>query len=244
MRKNLLVLTKHYQWLMLPFLHLYGKYWGEPLVCYTDQPLDVELPDWCKWKQVPCYSGDVWPWQFWWGNGMLSILAEIDELMISLFLPDYWIGTPVPLNQVNTVARYMLKCGNVIRTNLQMNTCLDQHGKFRESFQGLEIVYATPGCIHCGQQAGSALGVALWDKDKLSKLLQPHWSPWGLEKLGTERMLQEFKDWIAVGTRPALVKRVNAVNQSMPTAVVLKGLAKEDQETIRQWIPARYEIIT
>lgn len=244
MRKNLLVLTKAYQWLVQPFLYLYGKYWGEPLTCYTDQPMDVDLPDWCEWRRVPCYSEGSWPWQFWWGNGILSILAEVDEPMVSLFLPDYWVGMPVPLNQINAVARYMLKCGNIIKTNLQLDTYLDQYGQFRESYQGLEFTYVTPGCIHCGLEAGTALGVALWDREKLAKLLQPHWSPWGLEKLGTERMLQEFKDWVAIGTRPALVKRVNAVNQSMPTAVVLKGLAKEDQEIVRQWIPARYEIIT
>lgn len=243
MRKNLLVLTKAFQWLVQPFLYLYEKYWGEPLVCYTDQPLDVDLPNWCEWKCVPCYSEGSWPWQFWWGNGMLSILAEIDEPLVSLFLPDYWIGTSVQLNQVNSVARYILKCGNIVKTNLQMDTCLDQYGKFRESYQGLEIISAIPGCIHCGLEAGTALGVALWDRDKLARILKPHWSPWGLEKLGTERMLQEFKDWVAVGTRPGLVKRVNAVAQGVPETVTLSGLTREDQETVRQWIPGQYKII-
>lgn len=245
MRRNLLVLTKQYQWLVPPFLYLFHKHWGrdEKLLVCSDQPLDVDLPAWVEWRRVPCYSEGSWPWQFWWGNGMQSILAEIDEPVVCLFLPDYWLASSVSSKTLDDLAQYVVRCGNVLRVGLQFRQCRDAHGKFREVYRGLEIVAVTPGCVHCGTDAGAGLGVAMWDRAKLLDLLEPHWSPWALEKLGSEKMWREHRDWVSIGVAGGVVRRVNAVDQHTPTEVDLRGLDELDQGEVKRWIPERYEII-
>lgn len=237
------MLTKDYEWLVPPFLYLFEKYWGrEPLLVSTDRPLSVDLPAWCDWMQVPAYTEGIWPWQFWWGNGMRSILAEIDEPVVALFLPDYWITEPVK-SGVDTLAEYMLRCGNIIRANLQDDTCLIVYGKFRESFKELEIITATPGCVHCGLQAGTSMGAALWDQKKLFDLLEPHWSPWALEVIGSEKMWRIHPDWVSVGTNPALVQRANVLSKSEPRNLDLRLLADEDYREVQKWVPPGYRIL-
>ena len=244
MKQNLLVLTKDYEWLVPSFLYLFEKYWGqEPLLISSDKPLSVSLPEWCEWLQVPAYAEGIWSWQFWFGNGLRSILAEIDEPVVALFLPDYWICKPVDSTAVNTLTEYILRCGNIIRVNLQDDTCLKTYGKFRESYKGLEIIAATPGCIHCGLEAGTAMGVDLWDRHKLFDLLEPHWSPWALETIGSQKMWRVYPDWVSVGTRPSLVWRANVLSKFHPRLIDLRKLPEEDYEEVKSWLPSGYQVL-
>jgi len=242
--------THEYQWALGPFGHLFAKYWGDETVTYVGDRLAGPLPDNIEFMRVPCYSEGVWPWRHWFGNGVRETLKILGEDLAAIFLPDDWIRRPVQSDVVDAMARHMLEAGNVVRGNLADDTNLEGHSRTVATREEIEIVVCDD-VHHCGNEAGTALSPALWDRKKLIDILEPHWGLWATEKLGTEKMARKYPDWISVGTRPAALGRVNSIRDGQrrqahgepPKRVWVEGLSEEDRRAVRAMIPGKYDIV-
>lgn len=242
--------THEYQWALWPFAHLFGKYWGGQTVTYVGDRLAGDLPDNVEFMQVPCYTEGEWPWKHWFGNGVKESLRTFDDDVIAMFLPDHWIVEPVKMDVVKAMADYMRESRNALRGNLPNDTNLEGHGRIIAIRGEVEIIVCHD-IHHCGKEAGTAMSPALWNREHLMELLEPHWGLWATEKLGTEKMQRERPYWVSVGTRPSALSRTNAIrdgkkNQMQGVAskeVWLQELSEEDRQVIREMIPSGYDVI-
>ncbi len=236
--------THEYQWALRPFGHLFAKYWGSQAVTYVGDRLEGPLPDNVEFMRVPCYAEGVWPWNHWFGNGVKATLEALRGDIVAVFLPDHWLARPVDLETVSALAGYMRAEHNVVRGNLSDGTALDAHGKVVAMHDGVSIV-ACADRRHCGCESGTALSPALWNRELFARILEPHWSLWGTEKLGTEKMHRDHPSWLSVGTRPAALKRVNGLRAhgGRVRAAWLEGLSDEDREAVRRTVPHGIDIV-
>ena len=241
--------THEYQWALWPFAALFQKYWGDDPVTYVGDRLEGPLPDNLEFVQVPAYGEGIWPWDEWFGNGLRSILENVgQDPVVALFLPDHWLCAKVNKRKVQGLEAYVLR-HPTLRANLAAGTCLDQHGEVLRTWYGMEIVSVPPWDIHCGQSGGVTLAPALWDRELLLKLLEPSWSLWGAEKLGTEKFAREgtqgrqYPEVRSIGTRPAILKRAHGMYHAQPRTVFVEDLGEEDRETVRRYLAAGWKAV-
>jgi len=229
---DIIVLGTHeYQWALWPFAELFQKHWGDDPVTYVGDHLDGPLPDNLEFVQVPAYSEGVWNWQHWFGAGLMSILENVGtDPVVALFLPDHWLCQRVNRRHLQGLEAYVLR-HPTLRANLAAGTCLEGHGEVLRQWYGMEIVSVPPWDIHCGQSGGLTFAPALWDREHLLKILEPGWSLWGAEQVGTQRFAErgipgvgKYPDVRSIGTRPAILKRAHGMYHGQPRTVFVEDL--------------------
>ena len=237
--------THEYQWALWPFATFFQKYWGDQVVTWVGDRVLGPVPDNLEFVQVPAYKEGVWPWEHWFVNGLRSILENVgDSPIVALFLPDHWICKKVNKRQALGLERYMLQ-HPTLRGNLADDTCLNQHGEVLRKWYGMDIVSVAPDDPHCGFCGGITFAPALWDRKRLFDLLDPGWSLWQAEKVGTEKFAQSglYPEVRSVGTRPGILRRAHAMYHAQPRTAFLEGLCEEDRETVRRWLPAGWRTV-
>lgn len=225
--------THEYQWALRPFAHLFARYWGGDPLLYVGDRLNGPLPDNVEFMQVPAYREGIWNWGDCFSNGLRSAFEVLGEPIIALFLPDHWIVADVDRAAVGAMVEFM-QGRKVLRGNLAANTSLDHYHRVLTNVDGVDIVVC-PDVHHCGLEAGTAMSPALWNREMLIRLLEPHWSLWDTEVLGSQKMQRHFKDWISMGTFPAAFGRINGLRRGRE--VYLDGLAQDDKAIVREMIP-------
>ena len=232
--------THQYQWALWPFAALFERYWGPGTVTYCGDHLVGDLPPNLEFVQVPAYKMGEWPWQHWFGNGLRSYLETVDDPIVALFLPDHWLKDPVDAELVMALHDYMLSHDDVVRGNLTAGTALEAHGKPVGKQAGIQIIGVPPTHPHASLDGGATFCPSLWNRELLVDLLEPDWSLWDCERLGTRKMAKEGLR--AVGTRPAALRRVPGLNRSQPRLVSLDGLRGEDWVLVRRHLPDGWRV--
>jgi hypothetical protein len=223
---------------LTPFAALFEKYWGPQTVAYYGDRQEGDLPANVEFRRVPCYSEGVWPWQHWFGNGLRSIMDDLTAFLVAIFLPDHWLTEPVDREGVTKLARWMDRRGNVLRGNLTRGTCLEEHGRYQGTEDGLEIVSIPPTDIHCGLMGGLTFAPAIWNRALLRDVLEPNWTLHACERVGTQRFgVKWYPDIFCVGTRPGLLSRAHGLGHARPKVASLEGLAEEDREIVKRSLP-------
>ena len=98
---NIIVIgTQRYNWALQPMNYLLEKYWGIEAIHWGDKDSGF-MP----FKRVPAYADGEWPWDHWFGNGLLSILDALSSEVFCLLLPDHWISQPVESKGITGMAR-------------------------------------------------------------------------------------------------------------------------------------------
>lgn len=224
--------TSEYFWALRIFARQFNSCFGnDAIVHYGDIECDG-LPKNFTSRRVPCYSQGSWPWEHWYGNGLISILERLTEDLVMLFLPDHWFAS-VDKGGIRELARYMSQNPDVMRGNLIAGTCLDGYG---ESV-GNGIVQVHPNNPHCGLFGGCAGSPALWNRKNLLEILEPGWSLWGVEKLGTEKMAKMWPKWRSVGIKPGPIIRAHGLSHSNPGVASFQGMSQEDAEACAKMLP-------
>jgi hypothetical protein len=236
--------THEYQWALFPFAELFAKYWGPERILYYGDRQEGPLPANLEFHRVPCYTEGVWPWQHWFGNGMRSIMDEMQGFLVTVFLPDHWLCSPVDHKALRKLCRFMDKRGNILRGNLVAGTCLDEHGQHVANEAGLEIVGVSPENVHCGFLGGMTFAPAVWNRALLRDILEPQWDLWAAEKMGTERMKKRYPGIMSVGTRPSILGRAHGLYHAQPRTASVKDLIPEDAEVVRRYLPAGWRVVT
>jgi len=104
-----------------------------------------------------------------------------------------------------------------------------------DTWDGVEIVGVPPTHPHASLDGGMAFCPSLWNRELLAKLLEPSWSLWQAETMGTRKMVE--KGLRAVGTRSAALRRVPGLSHNQPKVVSLHGLRGEDWVLVRRHLP-------
>jgi len=232
--------THQYQWALWPFGELFRRYWGPETVTYCGDHLEGDLPDNLAFVQVPAYKLGEWPWQHWFGNGLMSYLETVDDPVVALFLPDHWIRSLVDLGAVAVLESYLLAHDDVVRGNLAGGTGLNQYGETVCTWDGVEIITVSPEHEYAGLQGGMALCPSLWSRRWLLDLLEPTWTLWQCETLGTRKMAAQGLR--AVGTRPPALWRAAGMTRGRDKVASLQGLRSEDWALVRARLPADWRV--
>jgi len=230
----ILIGTQGYNWLLNPFAYLFSKYWNEPILYIGDSPPDT-LPANVDFLQVPAYAEGIWPWSHFFGNGLISICKHFEGKIITLFLLDHWLNRPVSLTDVGILTKYMDKNRHIIRANLTEQPCWQSANKI-DNYSGLDIIYFPAWDIANSFSGGITFCPSLWNTDLLCEIIEPHWTIWECERLGTEKMKTRH-DIISVGTMPALLSRVHGLYHDKYKMAYLAGLSVEDGEIVKSFIP-------
>jgi hypothetical protein len=241
-----LVGTADYSWAVRVFARLFNEHFGKvPVTWYGDREADVGLPSNFRFKRVPAYAEGAWPWDHHFGNGLRSILGELADPTVLLFLPDHWLTRPVDKAGVRAMAGFMEESGRVLRGNLTAGTCLDQYGKVVRQVGRHDVVTVAPTDHHCSFGGGLSFCPSLWNRELLVSLLEPHWDLWACEKVGTEKFARTlWRDGVvSAGVRPAPLHRCHGLSHAAPGAVNLTGLSGRDLEAVRGMVPEGWDVI-
>lgn len=233
-----LIGTKDYNWLLPIFATLFEKYWGEPILYIGDTP-PAKLPANVSFEQVPIYTEGVWPWDHWFGNGLHSICQKFKNEIIALFLLDHWLNKPVNLDGIKELATYMKQEKRIIRGNLTAIGGWDS-AKNIDHYNGLDIRYIPPWDTHNSFSGGITFCPSLWNTNLLDNLIEPHWTLWECEKLGTERMKQNANIY-TVGVYPALLNRTHGMYHSNRKVLSIAGLSEDDRAIVYKHLPDGYK---
>lgn len=225
---------------MLPiFARLFAKYWGEQIL-YIGDTSPAKLPDNVSFEQVPIYTEGVWPWEHWFGNGLRSICHKFRNEIIALFLLDHWLNKPVDLDGIKELATYMKQNKHIIRGNLTETGGWDS-AKTIDHYNGLDIRYIPPWDIHNSLSGGITFCPSLWNTNLLDKLIEPAWTIWDCEKLGTERMKTKSHIY-SIGTYPALLSRTHGMYHNNRKLLSVGGLSEDDREIVYNNLPNGYNV--
>lgn len=232
--------THDYQWALWPFAALFLRYWGPETVEYCGDRLDGDLPANLAFVQVPAYRMGEWPWQHWFGNGLASYLETVQDPIVGLFLPDHWIRDPVNLEAAVVLEAYLLAHDDVVRGCLAGGTALDQHGDVVCTWDGIDIVSVPPDHPHASLDGGMAFCPSLWNRRRLLNLVEPGWTLWQCEALGTRKMAQ--RGLRSVGTWPPALWRAAGLSHADGKVARLEGLRGEDWALVRSHLPNGWRV--
>jgi len=239
--KIIVVGTHEYFWALRIFTRQFNRYWKFANVVHYGDVECADLPPNFESRRVPCYAEGSWPWDHWYGNGLISILESIPDRTVALFLPDHWINAPVDKLAVRALDGYMLSHPDVVRGNLTAGTCLAGYGETVALRDACRIVQVHPGDPHCGLYGGTVGSPALWNRNALLEVLEPHWGLWDAEKVGTEKMARGWPRWRSVGIEPAPVSRTHGLVHGKPKVASFEGMSREDAEMCAKMLPEGWE---
>lgn len=229
--------THEYFFALHIFARQYNAYFDTvPITHYGDIECK-DLPGNFTSKRVPCFTEGAWPWEHWFGHGLISILDSLVDDLVLLFLPDHWLLESVDKKGIYQLAEYMKANPDVVRGNLTRGICLESYGESVQVRERYEIVQVHPNHPHCGLFGGMAGAPALWNRKNLKGLLESHWDLWQVEKLGTEKMARLWPQYRSVGIRPAPVLRAHGLSRLKPHVANFEGMNEKDIEACAKMLP-------
>lgn len=229
--ETIIVGTKEYAWAVEIFVKLFQRYWGTRLIWYGDGSPDV--PDGVEFRSCPAFP-EIWPWEHWFGAGIVSIMEDLDSDVFTLFLPDHWITEMVNVRAVNKLAKYVAKNGEILRCDLTRGACARSYGTLYRKLKGIELWEVPVGNPHCSLKV--AFSPALWDRRIFKHIPEQHWDLWEVEGLGSSRAA----DLVSVAAVPGPVARCHGIYRGKEISV--EGLGVKDAAMVRSMIPAGWKI--
>ena len=160
-----------YDHLIPGFAYLFNKYWD------SEMPVTVlgfrEIPDLPANFEVQVMEGGSE--QKDWTNTLRSVFANCEHPYFALLLDDYWLTRPIDLDRI-TQLEGTLKEG-AVKLDLSNNSYSFGCSPFHHDM------------IMASQRAKyrTSLQPAIWTRDYFLRFLQPDWSPWDFERLGSRR---------------------------------------------------------
>jgi hypothetical protein len=236
-----LIATHEYEWAIHIFAALFARYWGGEQVVYFGDRQEDELPANVEFRRVPAYAEGIWPWRWWFGNGLRSICEALEGQLMALFLPDHWLNRPVDTSIVARLADYMDHRPALVRANLTDDQAWGR-AELVEFWRGVGVVEIKPWDIHHGLNGGLTFCPSLWRPELLARLIEPHWTLWECERLGTERVKVAYPNIQAVGSLPAALSRTHGLGQGRPNVACLAGLNDEDRAVVLDYLPEGWRI--
>lgn len=177
-----------------------------------------------------------------WTNHLLEYFSNIDDEFFIFGLDDFMIARPVNLKSFETCKRAMESNKKIGRIDLQ---CGLQYGRSPSAvlpygvFDGLKFLKLKQYSANNDWMNNSTYRVSaafsIWRKEWFIKTLQPNWSPWQWELLGSR--LTEQDGYEVLGTidhHP--VKKVEVLSNKWAGVINTRALRDSDIDAIKKLV--------
>ncbi len=234
-------ITRHYHWLLEPYVHFHDKYWGYPMTIVTDVPLTfethhtvLEMPEYCN----HFYHDRM-------GQMVKEVINQYDEPLVTISLPDFWVCEKVDTKKMKKLEKYILENGKIARTHLWKG--MGEKGRSEDVIKevaGMVVNRVSPYDKHIGQLGATSGLLAIWSKKFLNHYYRDEWT-WADLELSTEIFAKEEYEtgnWYSVITDPALVDINHVCLTRKKELAKIESLKDDEKEYARQFIPEGYEI--
>lgn len=207
-----------------PFMWLLNKYWRpnpEVIVAGFTKP-DFDLPINAKFLSLGKFS--EFPLGKW-SDALAVALQMIEDEHIIIMLEDYWIVRPVDIYAVSALYEYAKRAPDVIKVDLCADRLFSAGVKRHQYHIGyIELLVSDPmSPYHMSLMTG------IWKVEHLMGIIQPDWSPWDIETIGTE-VLQRKPHLHVIGTAQWPVMHTLAFRNADIKKINLNELRKRDVE--------------
>jgi len=137
-----------------------------------------------------------------WSDSLIKLLTIIPDDYPCIMFEDYWLVKPVKRDVVDVLYQYMTTTSTVIKMDLcaerMYSAGVTDFGEIvtGEDGTGIEIVksdYNSP--YHMSLMTG------IYNRWLMLQVLQPNWSPWDTELIGTPTLAQYEDRMLVLGTK-------------------------------------------
>lgn len=211
-----------------PFAHLFCKYWSpeQPVVVGGFTPPSFRLPDNFSFYSIGSF--EEYPVNRWSDAARAFVEAMGDEAFV-LMLEDYWLTRQVDTRAVRILYDYALQFRYVAKIDL----CGD-----RLYAHGADLNYGTVGHLDLvksmpGSPYHFSLMTGIWRAEHLVRHLQPGWTPWDCEIIGTTHLSHD-QDVIVLGTRQWPARHTLAFRAGEPGTLDVSEVNPADVAEMRE----------
>lgn len=216
------------------FAHQFNKYFSplQEVVVLGFGPFPYDLPP--NFRFWSCGDQADYPLKRW-SNALLKALQTplLVGDVLGIFLDDYWLTRPVDLDLVGVAFRYMKQFEYVAKFDLAHDR-LHAHGadlNYGEiGYNGHQyhLVKSMPGSPY-----HSSLWPGLWRKQALLDYIQPDWTPWDVEIVGTFGLSHLADKYIVIGTHEGALDISLSLRGGDSGKLLLDGLPPDDVADLR-----------
>lgn len=228
--------SRAYHWLLLPFAYLFNVYWStlQHVIVVTDvMPRGVTLPE--NFSVVSVSKGRALPKERW-SDGLIEALRHIQGQHFVLMLEDYWLVRTVDDRAIPTLAEYCRTHPDILRCDLTDDRQYNGAAYSIGSYGHYDLVETPPDSPY-----QMSLQAAIWNKDLLLSLLRPELTPWQVE-LYLSPELHSRPDLRVIGTRQCPVRYANVTKGGVAGAALNVDLIPQEHRQVleeRQWLTPR-----
>jgi len=230
--------TRHYNWLIKPYLYMNDKYWGEPITVVSDIKIDLPAPH--TFVMMPEYCKHFYQDRM--GQMVKEIINQFPEPLATISLPDLWTKTPVDVDLVKQLGQHMME-NPIARGNLWAGAyATDQCEEVVEVSERLSVGKVSPHKSQIGATSGL---LAMWSKKFLNDFFENDWTWANMELDGQRKFAKEDYDTgrrYSVATKPGLVDGAHIMYTSDPNMARITQVSDEDKGVIRKWIPSNFRV--
>lgn len=137
-----------------------------------------------------------------WSDSLIKLLTIIPDDYPCIMFEDYWLLKPVKRDVVDVLYTFMTTTSSVIKMDLcaerMYSAGVTDYGEIvtGEDGTGIEIVKSDPNSPY-----HMSLMVGIYNRWLMLQVLQPGWSPWETELIGTPTLAQYGDDILVLGTK-------------------------------------------
>ena len=223
---NILVITSDkYLPCLRPMMYLLNKYWPEhpPCVIGGFKPPTFGLEAGFTFHSLGAMKD--YPIQKWSDAFRKLVREHAEDVFVSL-LEDMWPTRQVDARAVDILANYARQFKYVARIDLTGDRLYAHGMRDYGSVAHLDLIQSLPGSpYHLSFMAG------IWRKEHFLRVIQPNWTPWDCEILGTPA-LSFMRDVIVLGTRQWPYRHLLALRGGESQKLLLAGMQQVDRDEL------------
>lgn len=242
----IVLVTRHYHWLVKPYTVLWGKYVGTPLTFFSDRPID-DLPD--PHRCVVTFPFNHALYRQPSGREFKDGLRKINAPIVALLLIDEIPQNRMDHGKLSVLVDFMLREGNIARGSLDrfadsivQQIATSEPGSVRLD-DGIKIVRVRPDHKGIGQLGASSLKMAVWSRKFLLEFVEDGWTFDAIELPGQHKFIRQYPAWESVCPLPSLISVAHLCYTRAQDVVEAKWLKEEDRSVVVEAIPPNFKMV-
>ncbi len=244
----IVLVTRHYHWLVKPYIELWDRHVGLPLVFFSDR-LMPDLPPHHKCMVAFPENRNIYLEPC--GSEFKQALERVDAPLVTMLLPDIMPQGFIDHTRLNSLIRFMGSGEKVARGNLYdgghdgivNGIAQEDPSAVLHDENGMKIIRISPTNQHIGQLGSTSGMPALWSRKFLLEFVEDGWALDALELPGQHKFAKQG-EWFSVCTTPSLLEVCHLCYTRDKRAVELTSVKDEkDRELISKYIPSGFRVV-
>ena len=244
----IVLVTRHYHWLVKPYIELWDRHVGLPLTFFSDRPMP-DLPS--HHKHVVAFPENRNIYLEPCGGEFKQALERVDASLVTMLLPDIMPQGSIDHRRLNLLVKFMGRDNKIARGNLYRGghdeiidgIATEDPSAVLYNENGLKIVRISPTNRHIGQLGSTSGMPALWSRGFLLEFVEDEWALDAIEIPGQYKFADQGK-WFSVCTTPSLLEVCHLCYTRDKNVVELTSVKDEkDRELISKYIPYGFRVV-